>query len=220
MIRNLVLTALASLGTLAAPAMAQSNSMPGGDQQYRVMMPNFDIATITPVFQMMGAQTQPISMSGNPAVGVIHSSGARFIAVPRACDDSGRNCAGLGLVAAFNESATADQANAFNTQSVVGSVAVANGLTLMTDYLIADFGTPRGNLIITSNVFVGDVVKFIQYNNQIRNAVSFEPLVASEDKPVTSAHDLADLIGTTGFPGEFVMSDNDEVVGGDMMNRN
>ena len=86
-----------------------------------------------------------------PSVGIVTSSGLKYVIAPTACDQG--TCYGFQLTAEFDGSVTAEQMNQFNLARSFTKAYVDEGNAYLTRYEINDYGIPKGN-------FAADMTNF------------------------------------------------------------
>lgn len=145
--------AVASLG-LGTPALAQDS---GFDS--REMIPYFTKTNL----ETIAAQLEPTKTEwrqfgdGEQSLAITMPSGAIVLVKPTACG-SGR-CVGLSITALWQKQAGQSDADIherlaiFNDTAVPSASLYSSGIIALTHYVIADYGIPQGNIVVTLNVF-------------------------------------------------------------------
>ncbi len=164
-----IMTALmtAALGvSLAGAAMAQQQGQQPGQQPGQGQQPSrrppqeimggFNIQSLQVLLSEYGFQYQVRILPDNTnALNVMSPEGLRFMLIPSACN-SGR-CVAVRMIALFraNEAQPYDlnRMNAFNnTYAFIKAFKVGNDAAV-SRYMTADYGVPRGNVIINIAAF-------------------------------------------------------------------
>ncbi|MEM6648970.1 MAG: YbjN domain-containing protein [Pseudomonadota bacterium] len=105
-------------------------------------------------------------------------------------------CAGLWMFAYINDTSTPEVLHEFNKSSKPARAMLFDNAVVLDRYLIADYGTARGSLIINVRVFAQMVRQwftFSQQNGPVQ--VSFQPLM--QTRPLTEigfTHDEQELL--------------------------
>lgn len=145
--------AVALLG-LGSPAVAQDS-----DFDSRQIIPNFT----KPNLEAIAAQLEPTKTEwrrfgdGEDALAITMQSGAIILVKPAACGTGG--CVGLAITALWqkqegqSDALIHERLAAFNDTAVPSASLYTNGIIALTHYVIADFGIPQGNIVVTLNVF-------------------------------------------------------------------
>ncbi len=132
----------------AGPASAQVNSP-------EQIASDFSLETLSGILTEMGFQYAQQSTPNNTTMlRVTGPSGLIFFIEPRACN-SGR-CVGLSMNALYQRSNpyAYEEINAYNDRYVfMKSMRLNDGSALLSRYVTADFGIPRGNIAINITVF-------------------------------------------------------------------
>lgn len=157
--RNAAAAVAALAAFCAAPAAYAQNSM----FDTATMMRGFNVNQLSAMATELGWTTQMIvADNGSNGLAVKTQEGATFFLEPVACSPQ---CAGLSIFAFFGSASNASPAtlNAFNGMQNPVKVLSASDVILMQRYVIADHGTPRGNVAVEMNVFLNLAMKFAQY---------------------------------------------------------
>ena len=143
----------------AAPAAYAQNTM----FDTTTMMRGFNVNQLAALATELGWTSQVIvADNGSSGLAVKIPEGATFFLEPVACSPQ---CVGLSIFAFFGSASNASPAsvNAFNGMQNPVKVLTANNMILMQRYVIADYGTPRGNVAVELGVFLDLAVKFANY---------------------------------------------------------
>lgn len=183
---NLFFAAALALGITASPALAQTPSSDEG-----TLLRNFDIETLIPVVQEMGMSWEGRTAPDGRVLLVTAPTGLKFILSPTSCR-TGREtgCAGLNMVALFKGQADQRTVNSFNYRYAFTSAGIdPSGSAYISRYEIADYGTPKGNLMVSMNVFLNQAAYL---NDSLRTATKTVSLDASPDDFAARALNMAD----------------------------
>ncbi|MEQ8935948.1 MAG: hypothetical protein RIE56_09185, partial [Amphiplicatus sp.] len=143
----------------AAPAAYAQNSM----FDTATMVRGFNVNQLSAMATEFGWTTQMIvADNGSSGLVVKTPEGATFFLEPVACSPQ---CVGLSIFAFFGAASNASPAslNSFNGMQNPVKVLSFNNAIMMQRYVIADHGTPRGNIAVEMNVFLSLASKFAQY---------------------------------------------------------
>lgn len=175
--KKILTIACAAMAFAVSPVMAQSNALGGsGMTDARKIINDFDVETLMPILGEMGISYEGrTSPNGEKLLLATAPNGLKFILSPTACQAGANDgCVGLSMAALFGE---ADQrtVNAFNYRYVFSSAGVdPSGKAYLSRYEICDYGTAKGTLIVSMNVFLSQAKYFYDTLRTSTNTVSLE----------------------------------------------
>lgn len=180
-------TAAAAFAAIAAAcaapaASAQNNTMFDGT----TMMRGFTVSGLAQLATDLGLTSRSL-VYNNGAAGleITTPEGYQFYMQPTACNPQ---CAGLYVHALFGPSSntTVSALNSFNEARAAAKAYTSNQSIILSRYIIADYGTPRGNIAIEFGTFVSLGVTFADYLQRGVGTVSDkieQPADGAAEKP-------------------------------------
>ncbi|MEE4208717.1 MAG: hypothetical protein V2I43_05575 [Parvularcula sp.] len=149
--------AAAAAACLLSSASAQIPAPLAGE-----VLPNVDIATILPALQQMNLTTERTTLGGGDVL-VVRQGNINIIMRPRVCNPE---CAGLLMYAIFEGTAPSGVLNAYNESTPPTTAFTSGGNTILSRYLIADYGITAGSFLVNVGVFESTVRNFIGASEQ------------------------------------------------------
>jgi len=158
---------------VASAAQAQSVSRLSNPTE---IMPDYNLATLQAVVTELGATSEVIPDGGQSSLGVKMPSGAVFIMTPTACNPNQNRCTGVSIRAVFTGyDDSPASVNRFNQMGTPPKVVQDGQNSVMYEYLINEFGMPKGNFDVYIAVFefsLGRYVQFLEGGNGLRQSSS------------------------------------------------
>jgi len=159
-------TKLIALASAAAMAIA-AGPLAAAPMSSSQMLASFTPNDLMAIAQSIGYTAEPLStdspISGqSPSfVGITASNGAKFFAMPMACNSAGK-CIGLSLEAIYSGGGyPLSTANDFNNAHVFTQAYItSDGAAHLSRYEIADSGIPVGNVVVNYQTFAGLIPQF------------------------------------------------------------
>lgn len=174
--------AIAALA-LAAPA-ASAQAIPNA----AAIINGFTAADLASVAADLGYASQSIvSDNGAAGLSITTPEGYQFFVAPTVCTPK---CLGLDIVAFFGPSSatTLTAANDFNASLSLAKTFIASDTIILSRYVIADYGTARGNVGAEFTNFIGLAVRYASYLSGNPNTISDKvaPGAVAAKPPVSS----------------------------------
>lgn len=152
--KKLAIATAAALLTIGTPAVAQVTSF-----NPRTVIPHFDKESLDRIAAQVGpSKTEWRQIGdGEQTLVITMESGVMILVKPSGCG-SGR-CVGLSLTGLWQKDEGESDASIhaklaeFNDTAVPTAFLYSNGLIALTQYVIADYGMPQGNIVETLKVF-------------------------------------------------------------------
>lgn len=193
-----LLTIVAALG-VSTGAFAQNNSLFGGGsgiQNAGQLLRNYDVETLVPILQELGMKWEGRTGPTGKILLVTSPDGLKFVMVPTACQaGANQGCVGLNMIALFSGNADYRTVNSFNYRYAFSSAGIDDsGTAYIGRYEIADYGVPKGNLIVSMAVFLSQAGYFGDTLNTASRTVSTTP---SPDDLAANALNMPDLATMT-----------------------
>ncbi|QFT78475.1 hypothetical protein [Erythrobacter sp. THAF29] len=178
--RKTVHTACIAIGTAAflGASGATAQPMPIDTIDEAVLLSTVNEETVAPALAVVtGNQLVSVDADGNPMLIATATNGLRFEVRFRACEaisgESKRHCKGVFIVGVWDalpesdRAAFADLMTGFSRQNpAVNAGLTGDGSPYLVRYVIADFGTPQGNMVS-------------EFANYIRSATEFQNAIGS-----------------------------------------
>ena len=139
---------------LVATASAQADVM---TRTPRKVMNDVNEQTISKVVRNAGFIVEQATISGADSL-IVRDGTTAVIMRPRVCDP---NCAGLLMYAVIEGIAPSTAINGFNEQTPATSAFTSEGFTILSRYLIADYGITEGSFLTNLAVFQSTVEKWL-----------------------------------------------------------
>ncbi len=169
--KNTIAVICAGIAALSGASAQQVISSP------KVMIANFDPATLGPVLSELGVvwQTQKTE-KGQTYIAANAGGVISFILAPTACRVNGAtDCVGLNMLAVFDGNPNPQTVRAFNHRYAFASAGIdPSGSAYISRYEISDYGVARGNVATSIQVFVNQAVLFGSELETARRTVSLE----------------------------------------------
>ncbi|MEM0930261.1 MAG: hypothetical protein AAGI89_13320 [Pseudomonadota bacterium] len=139
---------------LVATASAQADVM---TRTPRKVMDDVNQQTVSKVVRNAGFIVEQATISGADSL-VVRDGVTAVIMRPRVCDP---NCSGLLMYAVIDGVAPPMAINGFNEQTPATSAFTSEGYTILSRYLIADYGITEGSFLTNLAVFQSTVEKWL-----------------------------------------------------------
>ncbi|MEO1657164.1 MAG: hypothetical protein AAFR65_05535 [Pseudomonadota bacterium] len=150
---------------LFATASAQSDVM---TRTPRKVMGDVNLQTVSKVVRNAGFVVEQATISGSDSL-VVRDGVTAVIMRPRVCDP---NCSGLLMYAVIDGIAPPMAINGFNEQTPATSAFTSEGYTILSRYLIADYGITEGSFLTNVAVFQSTVEKWLGQGTDAPSALS------------------------------------------------
>lgn len=139
---------------LVATASAQADVM---TRTPRKVMNDVNEQTVSKVVRNAGFIVEDATISGADSL-IVRDGTTAVIMRPRVCDP---NCSGLLMYAIIEGVAPPMAINGFNEQTPATSAFTSEGFTILSRYLIADYGITEGSFLTNLAVFQSTVEKWL-----------------------------------------------------------
>lgn len=171
------------------------------------MIDGFTPANLDAVARDLGYKSEQVVYSNGVAgLSITTPQGYVFFASPTVCNPA---CRGLDIYALFGPDTGVPLAaiNRFNVARAMTKAFTTSNQVVLSRYVIADYGTPRGNVASEFHNFIAIAVSFAEYLEGGANTISADasagkiaapgaekahaPAVAASFAPVSGAEDAA-----------------------------
>ncbi|MEM9810162.1 MAG: hypothetical protein AAF788_02955 [Pseudomonadota bacterium] len=183
----------------SASADAQSRSQ-------RRVLESVDAQVIAPVLRNAGFEVEQSTIADNESI-VVRSGDTVVIMRPRVCNPT---CTGLLMYSVIEGTAPSNTLNGFNEQTPPTSAFTSDGYTILSRYLIADYGITQGTFLTNVEVFQSSVEKWLGApRSGDVNALS----VSLAEQPKTGVEeDLSAYVGAITRRHELISRDLDDAL--------
>lgn len=170
--------AAAALALCVSPAAfdeAAAQNFPNATQ----MLNGFTPANLSAVAQDLGYKSEQVVYSNGVAgLSITTPQGYVFFASPTVCNPT---CHGLDIYALFGPDTGVPLAaiNRFNVARAMTKAFTTSNQIVLSRYVIADFGTPRGNVASEFHNFIAIAVSFAEYLEGGANTISADASAAA-----------------------------------------
>jgi hypothetical protein len=157
--RSLFLAAAAAFAATlpATGALAQEEIVPNPTGS----VSNLALETVGPVLRDAGLNITA-NFSGKAELMLAEMGGRNVILAEEACT-APTKCAGLMIIALINDQAGADVVNEFNSRQKPARATSMQEGVMLDHYLMADYGTTRGTLVVNIGVMMAMIDGWFQY---------------------------------------------------------
>lgn len=173
---------------LPSAAIAQST------QNLREYVPNFDMPTIEPILTEMGVVHERRSSTDGTPYLFATLQNIKFQLWPTSCDSATKSkCAGLQMMAFF-PGESLENLNSFNRFPATKATLLNPNQSVVSRYLIGDYGYTKGTFVVNVSVFVAMALKYQRREHaQPSNTISLQAEAADS---AASASKISNITST------------------------
>ena len=139
------------------------------------VLANYNFETIRPVLTELGFSLSNQTLdNGTRYLRAQSSDGGVLLLEPRGCN-ANNGCAGLYILALITGPSNLERANKFNDQVPYSkAIHIDDGRSVLSRYLIADYGTTAGSFAVNILVFKRSIGEWLEFDRSgISNTISY-----------------------------------------------